>query len=136
MRTVYIDSGAFIALIRRRDRHHERFRSHFSRLRADRDRLITSDAVISETVTRLRYDIGLHAVLSFQRVIAGSAGHLRIRDSDPRLRAAAFEVLAQYAELRLSYADCVGAVVAREARAKTIFGLDEEFRVMGFSLEP
>lgn len=44
--------------------------------------------------------------------------------------------MATYADLRLSYADCVGAVVAKEARAAAVFGLDHDFRVLGFNLEP
>lgn len=122
----------------RRDRAHRRVRTHFLRLRRDGDLLVTSDPVIAETATRLRYDAGLQAALEFQRIMENSvsAGSLRVRDADPRLREAAFGVMARYGDLRLSYADCVGAVVAREIRADAVFGLDEDFRVMGFSLEP
>lgn len=138
MRTVYVDTGAFIALLWRRDRAHERVRTHLERLRADGDLLLTSEPVVAETATRLRYDAGLPAALAFRRALeqALAGGQLRIRDGDARLRDAAFEVMAQYADLRLSYADCVGAAVARESRCGAVFGLDEDFRAMGFSLEP
>jgi hypothetical protein len=44
--------------------------------------------------------------------------------------------MAGYADLRLSYADCVGGVVARAVRAEVVFGLDDDLRVLGFALEP
>jgi predicted nucleic acid-binding protein len=59
-----------------------------------------------------------------------------VHDSDARLRSAAFDLMAKYADLRLSFPDCVGAVVARSARANAVFGLDDDFRVLGFALEP
>ncbi|MGQ0679325.1 MAG: hypothetical protein ACT4OM_06700 [Actinomycetota bacterium] len=44
--------------------------------------------------------------------------------------------MARYADLRLSYADCVGAAVCREANVASVLGLDGDFRVLGFELEP
>lgn len=92
--------------------------------------------MVSETATRLRYDVGLASALAFHKVLASSAGRLTVRESDPRIRADAFDVMAKYADLRLSYADCVGAAVAREAKVSAVLGLDEDFRVLGFNLEP
>ncbi len=37
---------------------------------------------------------------------------------------------------RLSYADGIGAAIAEERRVDAVFGLDNDFRVMGFALEP
>jgi predicted nucleic acid-binding protein len=49
---------------------------------------------------------------------------------------AALEVMARFPHLRPSYADAVGAAVAREVRAAAVFGLDDDFRQLGFALEP
>lgn len=138
MRTVYIDTGAFIALIWRRDRAHQRARAHLLALRRQRDRLVTSEAVIAETTTRLRHDAGLPAVAEFRRILdsAVARGELSIRYGDERLRARAFDVMAQFAALMLSYADCVGIAVAREARADAVFGFDDDFRAAGLAVEP
>jgi len=137
-RTVYVDTGAFIALIWSRDRDHDAVREQYGLFRAERARLTTSDAVIGETATRLRYDAGLAAARTFHEVIrdATAAAALTIRESDGELRARAFAVMARYDGLTLSYADCVGAAVAADIRADAVFGLDGDFRVMGFHLEP
>jgi uncharacterized protein len=133
---VYVDSGAFIALLRRKDRDHERVVKHLVRLREAGDRLVTSDAVVSETATRLRYDVGVDGALAFRHLLDAAGRQLLVRDSDATTRAAAFDLMAGYADLRLSYADCVGCVVARSVRASAVFGLDDDFRVLGFALEP
>jgi predicted nucleic acid-binding protein len=44
--------------------------------------------------------------------------------------------MAKFSERSLSFVDCVGAVTAREGRAAAVFGLDADFSVLGFALEP
>lgn len=44
--------------------------------------------------------------------------------------------MERYEGLALSYADAVGAVVARRVRADAVFALDNNFRIMGFTVEP
>lgn len=102
------------------------------------DVLLTSNLVIAETATRLRYDAGLPAALRFRGLVdeAIEAGRLLVRHSDAELEAKAWDVMARYVDLRLSFTDCVGGVTAREASAAAVFGLDADFRVLGFALEP
>lgn len=137
-RILYADTGAFIALLYGRDRAHRVVSDHLRRLAAAGDRLITGEPVISETVTRLRHDAGLARVAAFRAVLfsAIAQGSLSVRESDESLRRSAFDVLERFADLRLSYADAAGAAIAREARIETVFGLDNDFRVLGFRLEP
>lgn len=138
MRAVYVDTGAWIAVAYRRDRAHPSMSRHFKKLRADGDLLVTSDPAVGETVTRLRYDAGLTAALEFRRILDEAVAQqtLRIRDTDAELRKRALERMERYRDLRLSYADCVGAAVAKEISASAVFGLDNDFRVMGFAVEP
>ena len=138
MRAVYVDTGAWIAVAYRRDRAHKRMSRHLAKLRADGDLLVTSDPAIGETVTRLRYDAGLTAALAFRQTLeeAVTLQTLRIRDTDADLRRRALKLMERHGDLRLSYADCVGAAVARQINAETVFGLDNDFRILGFVVEP
>ena len=138
MRKVYIDTGAFIALIWQRDTDHARVADAFRRLRQDGTPLLTSAAVVSETATRLRYDAGLPAVTAFRSVLdrAEAQRSMRVRPTDAVLRGAAFDVMERYAGLRLSFADAVGAAIARDERADAILTLDDDFRALGFTVEP
>lgn len=137
MRVVYVDTGAWIALLWSRDRAHGKVADHVRGM--DRGSLlVTSDAAVAETATRLRYDAGLAATLAFYHYLeeALAIGRLRIRDTDAALRRQAFAVMKQHGDLMLSYADCIGAAVAREVGASAVLGLDNDFRILGFTLEP
>ena len=135
---VYADSGAFIALLWRRDRAHARVRDHYTALREAGDVLLTADLVVSETATRLRFDAGLHAALAFRSLLeeAVAAGRLIVRHADAELDARAWDLMERHPGLTLSFTDCVGAVTATEGRAAAVFGLDNDFRALGFPLEP
>jgi predicted nucleic acid-binding protein len=100
--------------------------------------LLTSNLVLAETATRLRYDAGLRAAVAFRALVeeAVGVGLLNVRYADAELDARAWDVMEQYADRTLSFVDCVGAVTAREARAAAVFGLDADFSVLGFALEP
>lgn len=137
MRILYVDTGAWIALLWARDRAHRRVADHVRRIATD-SLLVTSEPAIAETATRLRYDSGLEATLAFHRYVeaATQLGKLRIRETDAGLRRQAFALMEQHADLALSYADCIGAAVAKEVRASAVLGLDNDFRILGFTLEP
>lgn len=100
--------------------------------------LLTSNLVVAETATRLRYDAGLPSALAFRDLLeeAVETGRLILRHADQELESRGWDLMAQYGDLALSFADCVGAVTARDANAAAVFGLDADFRVLGFTLEP
>lgn len=136
MTPVYVDTGGFIALLWTRDRAHNAVAAAFRDLRRQGRRLVTSEPVVAETITRLRYDAGLGPVRSFARTLDDAGAELVVRESDVALRRRALDVMQRFADLPLSYADCVGAVVAREIGADLVLGLDADFRVLGFTLTP
>lgn len=138
MKRAYVDTGAFIALIWQRDRDHQRVAEAFRRLRRGGVLLITSEAVVSEVATCLRYAAGLEAVAAYRSVLerAEAQRSLRVRPTDGVLRGAAFDVIDRHADLRLSFADAVGAAVARHERADAVLALDDDFRALGFAVEP
>lgn len=138
MRVVYVDTSALIALIWRRDRAHASVAAHFGRLRAAKDTLITCNLVIAETATRLRYDAGLRAALAFRDLLdqATASGELSIRHADADLDARAWSLIERHDTRALSFADAAGAVTAKDAGAAAVFGLDADFAVLGFALEP
>lgn len=69
MTLAYVDTGAFLALLRSDDRDHERMAAVFRGLRQERAVLLTCEAVVAETATRLRYDAGLRLALAFRSAL-------------------------------------------------------------------
>jgi predicted nucleic acid-binding protein len=99
---------------------------------------VTVDLAVAETATRLRYDAGVRSALAFRDVIAEAAGRgrLTIRYADESLQEKAWALMERFSDHPLSFADCAGAVTAREARAAAVLALDADFSILGFALEP
>jgi predicted nucleic acid-binding protein len=138
MPAVFVDTGGWLALLRRDDRMHERARPFYERLVANGTRLLTTNYVVDETATRLRYDAGLAAALALRSALDRStaSGSLRIAWIDPRLEREGWGLLERHADLFLSLTDAVSAVVARRARVQQVFGFDADFRALGFDVQP
>ena len=51
-----------------------------------------------------------------------------------RLDSRAWDLMERHSGLTLSFTDCVRAVTATEGRAAAVFGLDNDFRALGFTL--
>lgn len=94
--------------------------------------------MVDETATRLRYGAGLTAALAFRRMLldAVAAGRLRIGWIDEKAEAEAWRVLEQYRDVRLSLTDATGAVTARAAQVREVFGCDSDFEALGFVVLP
>ncbi|MGH2498811.1 MAG: type II toxin-antitoxin system VapC family toxin [Candidatus Limnocylindria bacterium] len=138
MRAVVVDTGAWIALLNRRDPLHPSASAHLDRLRSDGARLVTTNYVIDETATRLRYGAGLAAAVRFKEVVdaARKSAALRVAWIDPRIEARAWAVLEEYADIGLGLTDATTAAVARAHRIREVFGFDADFRALGFLVAP
>lgn len=99
---------------------------------------MTTSFVIDETATRLRYDLGLRNALLFRDAILEEerTRRLRVVWVDRQLTNAAWEVLARYADVRLSFTDAVTIAVARAHRIREVFGFDEDFEAAGLEVAP
>ena len=62
---IFVDTGAWIALLNRNDQHHQEAATVYKSLRQQRIRLLTINYVIDETITRLRYDISHSVAVMF-----------------------------------------------------------------------
>lgn len=100
--------------------------------------LITTNYVIDEAATRLRYDAGLVIALAFRERLsqARKADRLRVVWVDQRLEAQGWTLFERHADVQLSLTDAVSAAVARAHSAREIFGFDQDFRALGFTLLP
>lgn len=136
--TIFVDTGGWIALIDRNDSLHTRARNYYAERVAGRDRFLTTNYVVDETATHLRYDAGLRAALTFREALdAAVAGRrLRVAWIDQRLEREGWNLLERYADVPLSLTDAVSAAVARRAKVREVFGFDKDFRALGFDVRP
>jgi predicted nucleic acid-binding protein len=132
LRAVFVDTGAWVALRYGRDQYHGRARTLLRRLRADGIGLVTTEWVLSESVTLLkaRGAVG-HALALGEALQAGRLGHLVESTAERRHRA--WELFVRDRERRVGWVDCASFAVMEELGLTQFFGFDEDFGRAGFT---
>lgn len=119
---LFIDTGAFIALVDERDPLHQETRTFYTSLTKGAS-LLTSLMVVSETYTWLRYHAGSNLAIRFLEIIekAEKAGSLKVIIPDEDVKSKAHAVLRKYLDQDLSYVDAVSFVILETMKIKDIF---------------
>jgi predicted nucleic acid-binding protein len=133
---IFVDTGAWIAISNPKDQYHREAVTIYNDLRHRETQLLTTDYVIDETVTRLRYDENHRMAVLFLRHIEhlerAADVILAAIDNDLFLKAKA--LFRQYDSARLSFTDCTSFVVCRENHINEAFAFDRHFSIMGINL--
>ena len=133
---VFVDTGAWIALADRSDQYHEEAKRIYARLKQDHIRLITSDYIVDETVTRLRYDSSHQHAVRFLDLIARAEeiGVLQRVIVSPDLFEAAVALFRQYDTATLSFTDCTSFAICDRFQISGSFAFDQHFHMRGITL--
>ena len=97
--------------------------------------LTTTDYVIDETLTTIRFRLGLDAAEAWWLTIDGSA-RLRIESIDEARRERALSQFFRYRDKRFSFTDCCSFVLMRELQIRRALTLDHHFRQAGIEVVP
>ena len=97
--------------------------------------LTTTDYVIDETLTTLRFRLGLDAAEAWWLQIDGST-RLRIESIDEARGERARALFFRYRDKDFSFTDCCSFVLMQELRILQVLTLDHHFRQMGFEVVP
>ena len=97
--------------------------------------LTTTDYVIDETLTTIRFRLGLEAAETWWLQVDASA-RLRIEAIDEQRRERARSLFFRYRDKDFSFTDCCSFVLMRELRIRRVLTLDHHFRQMGFEVIP
>jgi len=100
--------------------------------------LVTSNYVLAETYTRIRYDDGHAKALQFNTLIqeAIMAGRLNLEWVTPAIHKEAWNIFENYADQDFSFADCTSFVIAKRVGVKEAFGFGDHFKTLGLILKP
>ena len=133
---IFVDTGAWIAISNPKDQHHREAISIYNDLRDREIQLLTTDYVIDETVTRLRYDENHRMAILFLRHIEHleKATDLTVVVVDDDLFLKAKVLFCEYDSARLSFTDCTSFVVCGENNILEAFAFDQHFPIMGIDL--
>ncbi|HMF99411.1 MAG TPA: PIN domain-containing protein [Vicinamibacterales bacterium] len=97
--------------------------------------LVTTDFVVDETLTLLRFRLGPAATNAWWQQIDGSA-RLRWERVDNDRFERARNLFFQYRDKDLSFTDCTSFAIMRELRVTTVITTDDHFRQVGFDVLP
>ena len=138
MRRIFVDTGGWIALAVQRDGLHRAAVAYARRLAEARAPLLTTNYVLIEAFTRIRYDDGHDGAMEFDSRIADlqASRRLTIAWVGPTQHARALEIFRKYSDQLFSVVDCASFVVARDRKIREVFGFDHGFLTMGFLLRP
>lgn len=137
MTLAFVDTGAWLALSDNTDSDHRRAMGFYRSLTRG-TRLVTTNYVVSEAYTWLRYRSSHRHALGFHRLLTGSVryGATRIEWITPELHDAGWQIFEHYHDQVLSFTDCTSMVVARQQRADFVFAFDSDFSILGFDVRP
>ncbi len=98
--------------------------------------MFTTDYVIDEAVTRIRYDASHFAAVQFLDFIHGAVekGDLTLRRIDADRFKKAEELFRQYNTARLAFTDCTSFVICKEYEIADVFGFDRHFEIADLNL--
>ena len=138
MKAVFVDTGAWIALAVHRDQFHPPTVAYARRLARALTPLLTTNYVLLETYTHIRYHDGHHKALEFDALLQNlvKSGRLAVVWVTEEVHGRALDIFRKYADQAFSIADCASFVVARDRRIREVFGFDTNFLTMGFVLKP
>jgi predicted nucleic acid-binding protein len=141
MSMVFVDTWAWLALALRRDQHHASAQRQHTEFLKAKCTYVTTDYVLSESISRLYRDIESGAAEAFVMAILNAAenGIYRLERVTPDRFDAAWQLRCQYADKPdISFVDFTSFVVMKELGIDEVFTGDSHFEKvnLGFRLLP
>ena len=132
MRHLFVDTGAWYALIDKNDPEHSKAKTFF---KANSTPLLTTNFVFDETVTLLRMRLGWNTAKNFgQRFKDSSFASLVSVKSEDEDRA--WQIFIKYKDKDFSFTDCTSFAILERLKLDTIFTFDSHFHTGSFQVVP
>lgn len=135
MRTVFVDTSAFVALRNAAEAEHERARAALSDLLAEGAALFTSNYVFAETYTALMVRVGRGEAVEWGRRFRAS-GAIELVRLDEDVEGAAWEILERHDDKRWSYVDATSFALIERDGGGEAFAFDAHFEQRGLRVHP
>lgn len=132
MKRIFVDTGAWYAIVDRNDPDHAKAADF---LKSNTFPLITTNFVFGETITLIRMRLGWNIARDFGQRLRDSAfvSLLPLRDEDEER---AWKTFLKYKDQDFSYTDCTSFALMERLRTDTAFSFDEHFKIMRFHIVP
>jgi hypothetical protein len=138
VKLVFVDTGAWIAINNKRDNYHRVALKTNKELLENRYFYVTSDFVLDEAYTFLRYDIGHKKTVEFGENIQNLREKRKIEvvHVSEELQQKAWDLFVQYSDRDFSFTDCTSFVAMWGRGINQAFTFDKHFIQIGFIVFP
>ena len=135
MRSVFIDTSAFVALRNAAEAEHERARAALADLLSEGVALFTSNYVFAETYTALLVRVGRAEAIEWGRRFR-AGGAIELVRLDEEIEEAAWAILERHGDKGWSYVDATSfALIDRDGGGEA-FAFDSHFAQRGLRVFP
>jgi len=135
MKSVFIDTSAFVALRNSAETEHERAREALAELIGEGVALFTSNYVFAETYTALMVRVGRGEAIEWGRRFR-SGGAIDLVHLDRPTEERAWEILERHDDKRWSYVDATSFALIERDGGEEAFAFDAHFAQRGLRLVP
>lgn len=135
---IFVDTSAFLALANEKDNKHVAAKQFLEDIKNGKIRvknIITSDYIIDETITRIRYSVGHKEAVEWGKDILASKVIEKI-EIQKEIFGLAWELFQTYEDKKLSFTDCTSFALMKKKGIGKVFSFDEDFARLGFFLIP
>jgi len=135
MRGLFVDTAGWVACADAVDLAHKPAVASRDGWLHDGGLLVTTDYVVDETLTMLRFRLGLAETEAWWHQVAGSS-HLRWEYISLERADKARDLFFRYTDKEFSFTDCTSFVVMRELKLREVLTTDHHFAQAGFLTLP
>ena len=135
MRSVFVDTSAFVALRNGSEAEHARARETLAGLIEERAALFTSNYVFAETYTALLVRVGRSEAIEWGRRFRAGAAIELVR-LEPEVEDEAWEILERHGDKRWSYVDATSFALLERHGGEEAFAFDAHFAQRGLRVLP
>jgi predicted nucleic acid-binding protein len=128
--SVFIDTGAFIALIDKTDQLHKKAVAVVSALETGRK--ITSVSVLLETALYLQRRLNQGISQQFWQSLVSSKSDIELLSPEPADLERAYQIAVQYSDQSFSWVDCTSFAIMERCRIPRAFSFDQDFLIYQF----
>jgi predicted nucleic acid-binding protein len=130
---LFVDTSAWLALNDKNDQYHGEAVSRSAKIKQQKIQLVTSEYVLDESITIIRYRVSHRAAVIFGDALMSST-IVSIEDIADAERLKAWALFKKYGDKELSFTDCTSFALMMKLGLQKAFAFDDHFRLLGFQL--
>jgi uncharacterized protein len=127
---VFLDTGAFLALADGDDQYHSAATPVYTELIQTKAQLFTSNFILSETYTLIRFKVGHQAAVEFMKPFDQTG--IKILRVSEAIEHTAKTIFQRYDDKDFSFVDCTSFALIDHHRLDHAFAFDGHFRQFRF----